>query len=62
MFNYNTPVEQVRNKLMYFSVIFKTKISVILERKKIHLILGFIDYIKCLKNNIKVGTNLLGYS
>ena len=61
MFNYNTPIEQVHNKLMYFPLIFKIIFQLlILEFKKIHLILEFTGYIKCLKNEIKIGTNLLG--
>ena len=60
MFNYNTPIEQLHTKLMYIFSHFQNYISnVILECKKIQLILGFIGYIKCL-NKIKVGTNLLG--
>ena len=60
MFKYNTPTLQVGKQTNVFFSHFQNYISnVILECKKNHLVLAFIGYIKCLKNNIKVGTNFL---
>ena len=52
MLNYKTPTEQVHNKCIFFN--FQNNIlNVILERKIIHLILGFAGYTKYLKNKLK---------